>query len=172
MFRFPPRLAGALLGLAVIATPIVALAGHGRPGLWRFTIKMGGQAAAMPDASQIPPEALARMKAMGMSMPGMGGGGMTVTRCRTPEEVAQDRPPTTGGRDCTLSNVQVGPGGMSADTTCHGDFEGTGHLHFTWDADTHFAGEAHMVGSAHGHAVDRTQSIEGEWISADCGAAN
>lgn len=170
MARFLLRVAAPLLGLALLATPVVALAGHGKPGLWRITMKMGGQTPAMPDMSQIPPEALARMKAMGMSMPGGPGGGMTLTRCRTPQEVAQDRPPTSGGRDCTVSNIQVGPGGMSADTTCHGDFEGVGHVRFTWDSDEHFAGEVHMTGSAHGHPIDRSETIEGQWLSSDCPA--
>ena len=45
-----------------------ALASHGKIGLWNIAITMGGNMPNMPDMSKLPPEAVARMKAMGMSM--------------------------------------------------------------------------------------------------------
>jgi hypothetical protein len=152
------------LGLALLA-PSAALAGHVRAGLWEITVKMNSEHM---DLSQIPPEALARMKAAGMSMSDLGGS-RTFQRCRTPEEAAQDRPPSVD-HDCSLTNVSYGPNGMSADVTCAGHFTGTGHVHFTWDSDVHYAGDVSINGSAHGHEMSNSQHIEGRWLSAQCPA--
>lgn len=62
--------AGLLVSLAIVALAPAALANHGKVGLWSVTIKVGGNAPAMPDMSKLPAEAVARMKAMGMSMNG------------------------------------------------------------------------------------------------------
>jgi len=160
MMKATLKIAPAVLALAVICAPLTA-AGHGRPGLWRIVITMEGGS----DMSRMPPEAQARMKAMGM---GAGGGAVTVQRCRTPQEAAQDTPPAGADKSCVVSNAKFAGGVMTADLTCTGNFVGTGHVRFVWDSDTHYAGEVSMSGTTRGHQVSHSQKIDGTWLSAQC----
>jgi uncharacterized protein DUF3617 len=160
-------LAGA--GLALVLAPLAALAAHGKAGLWQITITTEGQNAQMPNMSNLPPEVQARMKAMGVQM---GGNQITVQQCRTPEEIARDVPPAgTHNKDCAMSNVSYTGGSMTADMVCSGNFSGTGHVHFVWDSDEHYAGEISMTGKMNDEQVTHTQKIEGRWLSAQCTAA-
>lgn len=154
--------------LSILAATGAAFAGHGKVGLWSISVTMAGM-PAMPDMSNMPPEAMARMKAMGLSM---NGNTMTVKHCMTAAEVAADIPHINphADRNCTFSNVQHNGQSMSADLTCTKGFEGTGHMQFTFDGETHYSGEVTMTGTAHGHSVDRDQKIDAHWISADCGS--
>lgn len=161
---------GGIAAFGLVGVAGVALASHGKAGLWDVTITMGGNAAKMPDISKLPPEAQARMKAMGMSM---NGNTMNVQHCMTAQEVAVDKPPTdTHNKDCTVTNSKITGHTMSADMTCHGDFSGTGHMQFTYDSDTHYSGEVSMTGTAAGHPTTQDNKFEGKWVSADCGAVS
>lgn len=158
-------IAVASVGLVVaVAVPLGALASHGKVGLWDVTTHMN-----MPNMSaNIPPEALARMKAMGMSMPDSQSYSSQI--CMTAAEVAQDRPPTTRStKDCTMSNIKHDGHTYSADMTCSGDMQGTGHYEATYDSDEHYSGSFSFSGTAHGHPSNTTFSFDGKWISADCG---
>jgi hypothetical protein len=167
--HLPMTLASATACLALVVAPQAANAAHGKAGLWQITVTMGGGNPAMPDMSKLPPEVQARMQAMGM---GMHGNTVTTQTCRTPAEVAQDVPPSgSHDRNCTMSNVSYTGHDMNADMTCTGNFTGTGHVHFVWDSNEHFTGDVSMTGSAHGHDISRSQTIEGRWLSADCAAA-
>lgn len=145
-----------------------AVASHGKVGLWSITITVSGD-SQMPDMSKLPPEAQARMKAMGMST---HGNSMTVQHCMAAQEVATDVPKLSGRNmnDCKMVNVQHIGHTMSADMTCSGNFQGTGHVQFTYDSDTHYTGEVTMTGTANGHPVNHDQKMEGRWLSADCGS--
>src|ERR1700689_143778 len=81
-----------------------AFASHGKVGLWNETITMGGAAPAIPNMSNLPPEALARLKAMGIPM---NGNSITAQHCMTAQEVATDTPhlDQNNARGCTMSNV-------------------------------------------------------------------
>jgi hypothetical protein len=160
-------LAGA--GLALVLAPLAALAAHGKAGLWQITITTEGQNPQMPNMASLPPEVQARMKAMGVQM---GGNAITVQHCQTAEEVARDVPPAgTHNKECTMSNVSYTGGSMTADMVCSGNFSGTGHVHFVWDSDEHYAGEVSMTGKMNDEQVTHTQKIEGRWLSAQCTAA-
>ncbi len=65
--------------LALVAAGGAALASHGKVGLWDITVTMSG-AMHLPDMSKMPPEVLARMKAMGVSS---NGNSMHVQHCMT-----------------------------------------------------------------------------------------
>jgi Protein of unknown function (DUF3617) len=159
--------AALLMGVAIVALAPAALANHGKAGLWSDTITVGGDAPAMPDMSKLPPEALARMKAMGMSM---NGNTITSQHCMTPQEVATDAPhlDANNARGCTMSNVKHAGQSISADMTCSGNFKGTGHMEFLYDSDSHYSGELIMTGSVNGRPMKRDQKFEGHWVSADC----
>ncbi|HEX4081253.1 MAG TPA: DUF3617 domain-containing protein [Rhizomicrobium sp.] len=155
---------GLVVGVA--ALPLVALAAHGKVGLWEVTTHM-----SMPGmAAQIPPEAMARMKAMGMQMPDAQT--FTSQHCMTAEEVAADRPPPMrNAQDCTMTNMSHDAHGFSADMACKGHMEGQGHITMAYDGDTHYSGSYSFSGTAGGRPQNMTTSFEGKWISPDCGVA-
>jgi hypothetical protein len=157
--------------LAILVFAHAAFADHGKEGLWSVTVTIGGDAPGMPDMSKLPPEAVARMRAMGMSM---NGNSITTEHCMTAQEVATDTPhmDDSAARSCKMSNPTHGGHSMSADMICSGTFKGTGHMQFTYDSDTHYSGELVMTGIANGQQLNRTQKFEGRWISANCGSVN
>lgn len=162
---------GAAAALSMVVLTGVATANHGKVGLWNVTLTMSGAMPGMPDMSNMPPEAAARMKAMGMSM---NGNTMTMKHCMTAAEVSADIPQMMSHRDraCTFSHLQQSGNRISADMTCTKDFEGTGHLQFMFDGDTHYSGEVTMSGMSHGQPFNRDQKIDAHWVSADCGGVS
>jgi hypothetical protein len=146
-----------------------AMASHGKAGLWSMTVTMSG-GHAMPDMSKLPPEVQARMRAMGMSA---NGNTMTIQHCMTPSEVAVDVPHMDehSNKDCKMTNLKVTPHHMTADMVCTGNFVGNGHMDYVFDTDTHYKGVIDMSGTSEGGtAVQNHQTIEGRWVSADCGS--
>src|SRR5579862_6038179 len=156
----------ATVGMAVAVAVPVAFASHGKAGLWEITTHM-----SMPGMSaNIPPEALARMKAMGMAMPG-GDQSFSSQICMTAAQVAQDQPPPTRStKNCTVSNLKHDGHTITADMTCSGEMQGTGHYEATYDSDEHYSGSYSFTGTAHGHPGNMSSNFEGRWISADCGS--
>jgi hypothetical protein len=154
--------AGLVVG--AIALPAVALAAHGKVGLWEITTHMN-----MPNMmANIPPDQLARMQAMGVHMPNAQT--MTTQHCMTAEEVAMDKPPPMrNASDCTVSNATHDAHTYAADMVCSGQMQGHGHVSVAYDSDEHYSGSYSFSGSAHGHPAEMTTSFEGKWISADCG---
>jgi hypothetical protein len=156
------RFAGLLVGgLAVV--PVVALASHGKAGLWEVTSTM-----SMPGLPQVSPQQAAQMQAMGVQMP--ANRTSTTQRCMTPTEVASESPPPPRNKSCVFSNVKLAGGTFSGDETCSGDFDGQGHFSVTYDSDSHYSGTSTLNGTAHGHPVNVNNSFEGRWVSADCGS--
>lgn len=157
----------ASVGLVVaVAVPLAAVASHGKVGLWEITSHM-----SMPNMSaNIPPEALARMKAMGMSMP--GNQTFTSQHCMTAEEVASEKPPTPrSNSDCTMANMSHDAHNFTADMTCSSErMQGHGHVAVSFDSDEHYSGTYTFTGTAEGHPQNMTYNFEGRWISADCGS--
>jgi hypothetical protein len=141
--------------------PGLALAAHGKVGLWEVTTT-----TSMPNMPQMSPAQMAQMQAMGMHMPVAQA--MTVQHCMTASEVASDSIQPARG-DCTYSNVKIVGHTFSGDEVCHGNFEGQGHFSVTYDSDEHYSGSTSMNGSAHGHMMSVSNSFEGKWMSADCG---
>src|ERR1700749_1029894 len=89
----------ALMGTALVLAP-AAFAAHGRAGLW--TISSTTKMPNMPQMQNLPPEAMAMMKARGMQMPGMGQPVVTQI-CMTQDQVNMDHPPAMrqAGENCT-----------------------------------------------------------------------
>jgi hypothetical protein len=154
----------AVVGLGVVALPVAAFAGHGKAGLWEINTQM-----SMPNmASMMSPDQMARMQAMGVHMPTTNSA--TTQYCRTAAQVAQDSPPPTrAGRECTMGNTKILGQTYSADMTCTGRMQGTGHYSVTFDSDEHFSGSTSFTGTANGHPANMSNSFEGKWLSADCG---
>ncbi len=153
--------AAASATLALVAAP--ALAGHGKVGLWNVTITTN--MAGMPDMSKLPPEAQAMMKARGMTM---NGNSMSVQHCMTQEEVNADHPSMRNEKECKVSNMKTSGNSFSADMVCNGQMQGTGHVEFVFDSPEHYTGKTSMNGTAGGHPVNSSTTMEGRWVSADC----
>jgi hypothetical protein len=144
-----------------------AWAGHGKVGLWQVTIKM--DMAGMP---QIPPEQMAKMKAMGIKLP--MNDTFTTEHCMTAEEVAMSKPPEMpnhGKQECKIQNMKTDGQSVSADMICTGKANGGGHFKFTYDTPEHYSGKVSTNVMIHGHAMASTASFEGRWISARCKTA-
>ena len=156
------RCVAAGLALAM-ALPGAALAGPGKAGLWEVSTTMGG----MP---QMPPEQMAKMKAMGMQMP--MNRNFTTQHCVTPQEAAATKPPPMGrNHECQMGKMNLAGGTMSGDMTCSGtEMTGTGHFQVSYSSPEHYTGQMTFNGEAHGHPVNMTNSFEGKWLSASCGA--
>ncbi|MGH6872291.1 MAG: DUF3617 domain-containing protein [Rhizomicrobium sp.] len=154
--------AAGIAAVAIVAVP--ALASHGKAGLWDVTVKM-----SMPNMPQMPPDQIAKMKAMGVSVP--NGNTMTVQHCMTEAEVTADTPPQMQqNKDCSMQNMKQSGGSFSAEMVCNGpDMQGSGHFQVTYDSDSHYSGSMAFSGVSHGHPTTMTNNFEGHWVSASCG---
>ena len=165
---------GAAALAAAIVVPGLALAGHGKAGLWQISVTMdmpGMQMPQMPDMSSMPPEVQARMKAMQLQM---SNHNISLQHCMTAQEVTMDKPDFSHmqrNKDCSMENMKVSGHSFSGDMVCkNGDFVGNGHMQVTFDSDEHYSGENNITGTAHGHPMNMHETFDGKWISADCGA--
>jgi len=159
------KIAGLFVVGCLSLLPLAALAAHGKAGLWETTVTMN--IAGMPTMS---PEQLAQMNAMGVHMPTAHT--VTAQHCMTPEEVAQDAPPSPRStKECAMSQVTVSGHTYTADMICTGEMEGHGHVSVSYDGDEHYVGTWSFNGAMHGHPANMTNTFEGKWISADCAGA-
>jgi hypothetical protein len=170
MLNLSKKIVLGVAGAALLAAPIAALAAHGKAGLWQITVTVGGTNAHMPDMASLPPEAQARLKAMGI---GMGGNTVTLQQCMSGVDFSTGKLPMSGGprnKSCETSNVSFTGSHMSADVTCTGDDAKTGHVEADWDSDDHYTEAATMTETHNGHTVTNSQKMEGRFLSAQCGA--
>jgi hypothetical protein len=171
MLNLSKKIVLSVVGAALLAVPVAALAAHVKAGLWQITVSVGGNNAHMPDMSSLPPEAQARMKAMGI---GMSGNTVTLQHCMSAIDFATGKLPMSGAagnNSCTTSNVSYTGNHMSADVTCTGDVARSGHVEADWDSDEHYTEEASMTETHNGHTVTNSEKMEGRFLSAQCGAA-
>lgn len=155
-----------MAALAIVALPVAALASHGKAGLWSVTMTMDMPGRQMPS---IPPEAMARMKAMGIEMP--VGHAITTQRCMTDAEVNSDTPPAIQRPQsgCKMTNTKFQGHTMSADMVCTGEMQGEGHFMVTYDSPEHYNGKMTFKGTEQGHPANMSNTFDGKWLSADCG---
>jgi len=149
---------------ALVVLPALAQTSHGKAGLWEITNTM-----SMPNMPQMSPAQTAQMQAMGMHMP--MGHTTTLQHCVTPAQAAAPIVASSRNKDCAVSNVKMDGHSYSGDVTCTGEFQGQGHFSETFDSDEHYTGTSTMTGSANGHPMNMSNTMEGKWISADCGSA-
>jgi hypothetical protein len=146
----------------------VALAAppKGRPGLWTVTSVM--DAATLPP---IPPEALAQMKARGITIP-TAGQPMTHQICMTADQPPLDRPPAINreGVQCTPHVVSQTGTSATTEVICKGRMEGTGRSQISWRGDTHYEGSYSFKGTMEGHPANTSTHYSGDFVKADCGA--
>jgi hypothetical protein len=156
----------ALIAASLVLAPAAAFAAHGRAGLWNVTTTM--QMSNMP---QIPPEALAMMKARHMPIPGSGEP-TTTQMCMTQDQVNADKPPAMSNRDesCDTRLLNQSPGMMEAEVTCHGRMNGVGHMKVSWRGNEHYEGVYNFKGAMEGRPQEMTTHYSGDFVKADCGS--
>jgi hypothetical protein len=165
--RMHPKFVSSVIAAAIVLAPAAALAAHGKPGLWNISSTM--QMANMP---QMPPQAMAMMKARGMSMPGMGGAPVVSQICMTQDQVNADKPPAMSQHEesCTTKVLNQTATSVTAETTCHGRMNGVGHSQISWRGNDHYEGSYSFKGMAEGHPQDMSTHFAGDFVKADCGS--
>jgi len=158
-----------LIATACLVLPLSALAGM-KPGQWEITTKMdlGKNTPQMP---QIPPEQLEKMKQLGISVPGMGGGAAhTFKTCVSPQDASNDRPPMDeqAQRSCKTQDTKRTGNRTTLKIVCEGEMKGTGEVEYVSDTPEHYSSKMHFAGTARGHSVDMTNTSEGRWLGANC----
>jgi len=150
---------------ALMLTPGAAMAGHGKAGLWNVATSIDG----MPNV-QLPPEAMARMKEMGMKMPSMQSIASQI--CMTQADVDSDALPPVGKNDmgCTSRVTSQTANSMAAETVCNGDMKGTGRMQISYSGVEHYAGSYSFKGTIHDRPMETSSTFKGDWVKADCGA--
>jgi hypothetical protein len=130
-----------------------------KPGLWEMTSTMTWQQSPMPE---------------GMTMP--GGGAHTTQVCITQAMIDKYGAPFPQSRNnqCQIANVQMKPGGMTADWICTGAIAGKGTVEGSWiDAD-HSTSKVHFTGSMqmgpNPAPVEYTIVASSVYKGADCGS--
>nr|TFG54736.1 MAG: DUF3617 domain-containing protein [Hyphomicrobiales bacterium] len=160
-----------LILTAVISFP--ALAAEPQPGLWNQTMNMDMSGMEMPQMPAMPPEVLAQMQAAGIQMPNMDFSQprtMSNQFCITPEDIAnRESFGDDFDDDCEQQNFVSNDQGMSMDLVCTGRMNGTGHLEYVFDSATHYTGSMNFTGTMEGRQANMTNTMEGSWVSADCG---
>jgi hypothetical protein len=157
---------GTLAAASLVLVPAAAFAAHGKVGLWTVTSTM--QMSNMP---QIPPEALAMMKAHHMAIPGSGQPNI-IQMCMTQEQVNADKPPAMSNREesCDTRVINQSPSLMEAEITCHGRMDGVGHVKVSWRGNEHYEGMYNFKGTMEGHPQEMTTHYSGDFVKSDCGS--
>ncbi len=165
--RMHSKFVSSMIAAGIVLTPACALAAHGKAGLWNISSTM--QMANMP---QIPPEAMAMMKARGMKMPGMGGAPTVMQICMTQGQVSADKLPAMNSHEesCTNKVLSQTPTSVTAETTCHGHMNGVGHMQISWRGNEHYEGSYSFKGMAEGHPQEFSTNYTGDFVKADCGS--
>lgn len=150
----------AFAGVVLLAAPGVALAGHGKAGLWTVTstTNMG---------VTLPPDVMRQMK-----MTGTPGSRTTTSRmCMSQAEVDSSTPPhiDQNATGCTSKVVSTTANSMSSRTICDGNMKGTGTMKITYTGDTAYTGAYDFNGTLAGNATRMSTTFAGKWTKADCG---
>lgn len=165
---------GVVFGAAILGSG-AALSAEPRPGLWNMTTTSDLSGIEVPQMPDIPPEALAQMQAMGIELPNMDFSQPRVTTtqtCITPEDIANRRSFDLDDEmddECMQENLQTTDTGMSVDIVCMGQMNGTGHIEYVFESETRYTGTMDFQGTSGGQTANMSNTMEGNWVSADCG---
>lgn len=156
-------LGGAQTAAATATPPPIKM------GLWETSVT--SQMAGL----QLPPDVIARLKAMGKPMPGEPHTGVT-HGCMTPDEwqksIEQMNEPKNA--DCTYANRQSGSGKYAFDLSCKSENGMTmnGHFEMLIDDTEHAHGSFQMKSDQagpNGQAFSMHGTLKSKFLGADCG---
>ncbi len=157
-----------LLPLAVVTAQAEIM----KPGQWEITSEnqMAGM-AGMPAMPAVPPEQMAKMKEMGIKMPGMGGQGMSVTvrHCVTKEQAEKGVPPQPkNDQHCEQKSVKREGNKVSWSMECSGEHPVSGTGSVVFDSPEHYQGNSTIDMKDPKHPMTMKQRYSGKWLSATC----
>jgi hypothetical protein len=135
----------------------------GKAGLWNAAMTM--QLASAP---QIPPEALAQMRALGIAIPGMGGAPIRTQVCMSPEQAAANSPPPPQN-GCRNQNIQVNGNTITGELVCTGEMSGTGTFTFTQVNADEMRNNFTFKGTNRGQPADFSADMVLTYANANCG---
>jgi hypothetical protein len=142
-----------LAGTVLMMAPGVALAGHGKVGLWRVT--------SSTRLSMAPSAATAATPASSH----------TAHMCMSQEEVDSDAPPHIDNQvtGCNTHVTAHTAASVTAELTCNGGMKGKGNMQIAYDGAEHYTGGYSFKGTVQGNPATLDTSFKGDWIKADCG---
>ena len=165
--------ATALLA-SLFLLPLAAATAQGetmKPGQWEITSENQMEGAAMPAMPAISPEQLAKMQAMGIKMPAMGGKAMsfTVRHCVTKEQAEKGIPPQPkNDQRCEQKSVKREGNKISWTIECTGEHPVSGIGSIVFDSPEHYQGNSTINMKDPKHPMTMKQSYSGKWLSATC----
>jgi hypothetical protein len=137
-----------------------------KPGLWETTMTMTWQQTPLPPGMQLPP---------GVTSP-FAPTTRTLQVCLTQAIIDKFGAPLSTPQDnCTISNIDLKPNGMSAEMTCTGKMSIHATMKSFWTADDNTAkGKVHATGTmqmgANPATVEYTIESTSVYKGADCGS--
>jgi len=151
------------MSVAVLCATVSGQAGR-KPGLYEVTSTMTWQQSPFPPGMQLPPQAAAAF----------GGGPHTSEMCLTQEMIDRYGAPMPQSRgECTVTNIQKSPEGMTADLVCTGRAMGKGRVESHWSLDgtakskVHFSGT--MQAGPNPTPIEWTMESTSVYKGSDCG---
>jgi hypothetical protein len=140
------------------------------PGLWEMSV----QSDALKGMPIIPPEQLAKLRALGIQVPKIARGSATTQTCITPEMAKRaDMAPAAGASKmgCSAHNVRFEGDRFSADLACNNPrAQGTGKVSGTFSGNKAFTADIQFDGTVQGVPVNQQGTASGRWVGADCGS--
>jgi hypothetical protein len=153
-------LCGVALACAFVTGEALAV---GKAGLWNSAMTM-----QLANAPQIPPEALAQMRALGIAIPGMGAP-IRTQFCMTAAQAASTEPPPPQN-GCSHQNIQQNGNTFSGELVCTGEMNGTGTFSFTPVSENEMRNKITFKGTSNGQPSDFSADIVLNYVGAECGS--
>lgn len=155
--------------LSAVCCSVVWAAGSMKSGLWEMTMKSD----AVKSMPKISPQQMEQMRKMGINIPQMQDGAMTMKMCITKEMSEREQAPPQGRQndsECQSRNFQRSGRNYSVDIVCNGPrMKGEGKGRGTFSGSEGFTSTYDFKGTAGGRPVTQHQETTGKWLGADCG---
>lgn len=160
------------ISFLILAYALAAPAQAMKPGLWEITTQMsGGGMPAMPAMTDAQRK---QMEAMGIKVPGAGGGAMSVVvkHCVTREQAEKRQPPQTDEdkrQRCEQKDLKTSGNTVTWKIECSGERKMTGTGSITYQGEEAYTGESTInMQDARRGPTTMKQSYSGKWLAAVC----
>ncbi len=143
-------------------------AGKMKPGLWEMSMRSD----ALQNIPKIPPEQIAKMKAMGVQVPNIQGGAMIHQVCISKEMAEQDQPQLTQNNHsmCKPQNMNQSGNSYTMDLICESpELKGIGTVRGIFKGGENIQSVYDFKGTSHNRPISQHMETTGKWLSADCG---
>lgn len=164
-----PSIPSLLFPLILVASGTASAAITMKPGLWEITSNNQMAGLQMP---ALPPEQMAKMKAMGIQMPTMEGMGMQlkVRHCISKEQADKGVPPQPkDDGQCQQNSVVRSGNKVSWSVECTGQHAASGTGWVTLSSPESYRGESNItVRQGQTGPMTMKQQFSGKWLSASC----